>query len=166
MKPFKPLLFFLLTFLAPLYALAQDVVETTTTTLAEVVPAVTVTVQPGLADIFAAVLDLIKNLGSLSPLAIASAVITILIMILNSSFCKGWFGKQSPFIKRLIIVVLGEALAIITSLIAGVPLATAAWAGLVVAGGAQLIFENVISLWPDARKLFEVVIKLLSFFKK
>jgi len=108
----------------------------------------------------------IKNVKIMSPISIAMYILVFLLMILNSSFCKGWFGKRSPLIKRLIIIVLGQVLSVLFLITSGIVWYHALWGGLIISGGAQLLFENVVSLVPEAGKYLKYVVQILGFFKK
>lgn len=108
----------------------------------------------------------VKNVKFMSPMTISMYVMVLLLMILNSSLCCGWFGKKSPLIKRLIIFSLGEAFSVMLLIQGGIAWYYALWGGFILAGGAQLFFENVVSVVPELGKYLKYVIQLLGFFRK
>lgn len=121
---------------------------------------------PSLDQMINSLIELIKNIKTMPGVAIASAIISIIVMFLKSNYCGNWFGNRSAIVKRLIIVVLGQASAIILMIMDGATFVNSIYLGLVASGGAILIFECVISLWPDFKAFGLSLINLLSIFKK
>jgi hypothetical protein len=88
-----------------------------------------------------AVTGLIQNWKAYGPLGIASAILVLLILFLNSSLCGNWFGAQTALIKRALILLFGQAIAVLGAIAAGTVWYVAVVSGLFVSGGAIALFE-------------------------
>ncbi len=95
--------------------------------------------QPA-ADI---VIQLATHWNDLGPYGIASAILMLIIFFFSSSYCKNWFGVKSPWIRRLIVVVCGQAIGLLSLLKAGMPFPGAVVNGLIVSGGAMVIWQCI-----------------------
>lgn len=83
----------------------------------------------------------VKNWKSLGGLGISSLILLLLISLLSSPLSKGWFGKKSKKIKRLVIAVLGQAVGITAGIYGGAVWYVAIVTGLITSMGAVTIFE-------------------------
>ena len=72
-----------------------------------------------------------------------AAIINIIVLILKSNWCHGWFGKRSALVKRILIIVLGQVFAILTAIIGGTSWTDAIISGLISSGGAMAIWEVI-----------------------
>lgn len=104
----------------------------------EVVPIVP---EAGTDDIITALLNLIKNWKALGTLGAISGVIVIITMLMNSHLTDKWFSKQGPYVKRLLITVLGQVVSVITLVKGGMNWQAAMISGLIASGGAVAIYE-------------------------
>ena len=138
MKKIYLMLTLALTFLYSAIALAQEVV------------------QPGLDELGGSLIELAKNWKTLGTLGILIAILNLLIMLLKSKYCKGWFGKQSALIKRTLIVILGQAVAILALVSGGASWVAAILAGLVTSGGAITVYEVLKPLFNKKEEVVEV----------
>jgi len=124
---------FLLSLIVPIVCFAQEIVAA---------------VQPSTTDIINAVSSLISNWKALGSIGIVAAIINVIVLILSSQWCKGWFGKKSPMIKRIIIVVLGQVAGVLTIIIGGAGWVDALVTGLISSGGA-------VALWEALKPVFK-----------
>lgn len=88
-----------------------------------------------------ALVDLITNWKALTPLGIGSAVIVIVVQLLKQFF-------PSSNVVRLVVVVLGVAYGVLTSLLNGMGIIEALVLGIITSGGAVAIYEAVKPLLP------------------
>lgn len=116
---------------------AQEVVEA----VKAVVPVPEIPVEVTLSNLAELIMYLVKNWSALGTLGIASTILVIIVSVLKGPWCKGWFGKRSPAIKRFIIICLGQIIGVIVSIISGDVWYTAIIQGILVSGGGVLIFE-------------------------
>lgn len=148
-----------------LVSLFQVLVAVAQAAITEVVP-----VDPNhvytFNEILPMIVDFVKNVKGTSPLIIAMVSINIVIALLSSDFLGNWFLNRAPLVKRLIIVVLGQAASIILMISSGIVWYNALLNGLLISGGAILIFECVISLIPNAAtsKVVDIIRTILGFF--
>lgn len=122
--------------------------------------------NPNINDVFNIVVEAVKAMKGASGIVIAILVLVILISFLKSNIVGNWFGTKTPIIKRLILVVLGQALSVLVLISTGVVWYTSLWLGLVISGGAILVFEVLGPIFPSAASVFNIIIKILGFFKK
>lgn len=130
----------LITFFSTTILFAQEVAKTVVEKTTETA---TTVAQPGLEEIGNAIIEIVKNWESLGTLGIMIAIINVLIMLLKSKYCKGWFDEQSQLVKRALIVILGQVVAILAMVLSGSSWIPAILAGLVSSGGAIAIYEVV-----------------------
>ena len=124
---------------------------------------------PTVEQLLNMVIDIIKNYSTMSPILIASASLTFIIAILKTPWLQdSWFGAQGTLVKRAILVVLGQALALVTLYASGMPLANVFWTGLIISGGAIMIFECILSFLPEGttKNVVEFIKGLLGQLKK
>lgn len=88
-----------------------------------------------------AIVELVTNWKTMSPVAIGSMIILILVQILKSSLF-GQFFKHLEW-KRLLITILGVIYGILYLVSTGTSWLSAAVIGLISAGGAVAIYEAV-----------------------
>ena len=107
---------------------------------------------PGIDQIGDALIALVKEWKVLGTLGIMIATLNILVMVLKSGFCKGWFGARSPLVKRFLIVLFGQALGVLMMVASGVSWLAAIVSGLVTSGGAVLVYESLKPLFKKKEK--------------
>jgi len=95
----------------------------------------------GLEQIGESILNLIRDFKTLGTLGVISAVITIIIQFFKSNLCGNWWGDKSSYVKRFVIVLLGQVVAIIGMVMTGSSWLAAVIAGLISSGGAVVIYE-------------------------
>jgi len=107
---------------------------------------------PGAEQIIDAIVALISNWKVLGTWGIASSVLVIIVMILKSGFTDFLFkwNEQAPLVKRVIIVVLGQVIGIITTIATGTVWYSAVITGLFASGGAITIYEALKPLFAKS----------------
>lgn len=100
-------------------------------------------------DAFAkAVIDLVKDYKNLGGLALAMAVLNLLMMLLKTKLFGQWLDSRSRNVKKLALVVLGQALGILAAISTGLSPLSAVLAGLISSGGAHILYEE----WKSFKK--------------
>jgi len=96
-----------------------------------------------LQTVFEAIATLVKNWKGMSGIGIAAAILTLLVQILKTELLGGLLAKASPFLKRLLITVLGQFAGIVIAVNGGLGWIEAVVAGLLTSGGAVAIYEAI-----------------------
>ena len=66
-------------------------------------------------------------------------------------WCKGWFGKKSPIVKRIILTILGQGIGIVTVVYDGGVWYMAIVNGLLIQGGAIALYEQIKPLMGKSK---------------
>jgi hypothetical protein len=88
-----------------------------------------------------AMLAIVKDGKGMGKGALAIALLNLLIMALKTKLASEFFKKRHPGVKRLIIASLGQIVALIVLHQGGLSWGAALWQGLIVSGGAMLVYE-------------------------
>jgi len=151
------LMFFVMIFIS-MYAFGEEVVAKAAEVVEKAIVTVPVEVVPSYTEIIEAITALFKGWGGMSAPVIASSIIVIVIMLLKTNLFAGIFNKLGAISKRCILGLLGIISSILLSIGSGITLPKALWGGLIIGGGAVLIFELVISLLPDAQSKLKTIL--------
>ena len=111
-----------------------------------------------------------ENFRVLSPTGWAIFATMLFTMLFKFSFLEPWFkgkGAHYAILRRIVIIILSTFAAILAALYEG----NSKWydvlySSLLVGGGAQMLFENVVSIMPKWGTVLNVIIKVLSIFKQ
>lgn len=95
-------------------------------------------------------ISLFMNYKTLGPVGIGAAAVLALIQLFKSNLFGSFFKNLSPAVKRLVITVLGQVYGILYSIASGKTVGDAILTGLIVSGGAVLIWEAVSPLFKKA----------------
>jgi len=93
-------------------------------------------------------MNLVSNYKTMGALGLGMSMIMLIVWLLKSELFNHLFGALKPGIKRFIILLLGQAYALLFMLANGMKLSEAVVVGLFTSGGA-------VSLYEAAKPLFK-----------
>ena len=93
-------------------------------------------------------LELVKDYKTMGPLGIGMSLVLLTVWILKTKMLGSIFKGLKPVYKRVVIVVLGQAYALLYMLQSGMDFSEALITGVFMSGGAMAIYESFKPFLP------------------